>query len=181
MRQRKNRIGILGGSFNPPHLGHVGICETVLAQKLVDAVWVIPCFEHPFNKKLVSFEHRFEMCLLAFEEFGSSVRVSDIEKKMGGKSYTLKTVETLQKKYPEQDFVLILGQDAASEAKTWHRYLDLRKALSWVVLPRGPHSPIPDVSAMDIRERLEQGLSVKDVVPGSVVQFIQDHGLWTKD
>ena len=175
MRQRK-KIGILGGSFNPPHAGHVGICKTVLAQKLVDEVWVIPCLHHPFDKNLVSFEHRFEMCLFAFESFGNRVKVSDIEKKMGGKSYTLKTVEALQKKYPEQDFVLILGQDAASEAKTWHRYADLRKALSWVVLPRGPHSPIPDVSATQIREALHEGKNLQETLPEKVKDYcLQNH------
>ncbi|MDP2599586.1 MAG: nicotinate-nicotinamide nucleotide adenylyltransferase [Deltaproteobacteria bacterium] len=175
----KKRIGIFGGSFNPPHIGHAGVCETVLKQKMADEVWVIPCYRHPFEKKLVPFEHRLKMCRLAFEDLGGRVQVLDLEKNMGGKSFTLRTVEYLKKKHPESEFLLILGEDAAKEAKTWYRYDDLRKALSWLVIPRGPQSMVPNVSATETREALQNKGSIETLIPKNVIEYIHDNHLYS--
>ena len=174
----KKKVGILGGSFNPPHLGHFGVCETVLRQKMADEVWVIPCYQHPFEKNLIPFEHRLKMCQLAFEELGKRVKVTDLEKKLGGKSFTLRTVEYLKKKHPEFEFLLILGEDAAKEAKTWHRYDDLRKALSWLVIPRGPKSMVPNVSATEVRKALQDRSGQKDYFPPKVLDYILTNNLY---
>ncbi len=174
----RKRIGIFGGSFNPPHLGHVAICKTVLRQGMVGEVWVIPCYLHPSDKSLVAFEHRCEMCTLAFADLGKRVKVLDLEKKLGGKSYTIRTVETLQKKHPDCEFLLILGEDAAKEAKTWHRHGDLRKIISWLVVPRGPHSMVPDVSASKSREALQNGGTTEVLIPEKVLEYLTDHKLY---
>ncbi|OGQ04026.1 MAG: nicotinate (nicotinamide) nucleotide adenylyltransferase [Deltaproteobacteria bacterium RIFCSPLOWO2_01_44_7] len=173
-----SKIGILGGSFNPPHLGHVGICRYVLEQKKVDEVWVIPCFEHPFDKPLVSFDHRFKMCELTFKEFDDKAVVKDVEKQLGGKSFTLRTVQFLKKENPKLEFFLILGEDAAKEAKTWHQYDKLKKAVSWLIIPRGPESPVPDVSATDIRKILQEGKNVGKYLPQLVYQYIVQNRLY---
>lgn len=172
------KIGILGGSFSPPHLGHVGICQYVLDQKKVDQVWVIPCFEHPFDKPLVSFDHRFRMCELAFKDFGDKIRVSDIEKKLGGKSFTFRTIQHLKKENPKLEFFLILGEDAAKEATTWHQYDKLKKAISWLIVPRGEKSAIPNVSSTDIRKVLKEEKNVGSYLPQPVYQYIVQNRLY---
>lgn len=175
---RKTRIGLFGGSFNPPHNGHVEICNTILKEKWVDAIWVIPCWKHPFQKNMVSFEERMEMCRLAFQSFGEDVAVKDVEKKLGGTSYTLRTVEHLQKQYAENDFFLILGKDAADESRVWHGVETLKVIIQWLIIPRGPLSPIPDVSASYVRKELAAGRALDDVLPVSVFQYITTHRLY---
>jgi len=174
----RKKVGLLGGSFNPPHAGHTGIAHFLLKEKKVDQIWVIPCFEHPFDKDLVSFEHRFKMCKLAFEEFGNKVMIKDVEKKLGGKSFTLRTVEHLQKKFPDIDFVLIVGEDAEKESATWKDAETLKKKIAWFVVPRGPNSPVPDVSATAIRRCLEQNADTEDAIPSKALHYIRHHGLW---
>lgn len=172
------KIGILGGSFNPPHLGHVAMAKLGLERGGLDQVWVIPCFEHPFEKALVSFEHRYKMCELAFQDLGVRVRVLDIEKKLGGKSFTYRTVVWLKKKYPSEKFVLIIGEDCAREAKTWHRYEELKKEVEWLVLPRGEKSPIPDISATATRAALQEGKGLEKFLNKNVIEYIEKNRLY---
>lgn len=174
------RVGILGGSFNPPHLGHVAMAEFVLKGGEVDQVWVVPCFEHPFDKPLLSFEDRFQMCGLAFRSLGKNVRVMDVEKKLGGKSYTLRTVQHLKKEYPNDFFWLVVGEDIAQEAKHWHQYEELKKGVEWLVLPRGEGSPIPNISASEIRMALPQRKNLQDLLSKEVIQYIEGHQLYAK-
>ncbi|MBI4125170.1 MAG: nicotinate (nicotinamide) nucleotide adenylyltransferase [Deltaproteobacteria bacterium] len=172
------RVGLLGGSFNPPHSGHVGMAEWVLNEGKVDQVWVIPCDEHPFAKPLAAFAHRFRMCLLAFQGLEPKVRVLDIEKKMGGKSFTYRTVVRLKKENPAQRFYLIVGADAAAEIDTWNRAEALKREAERIVVPRGPASPVPDVSATAVRESLERGGRLEELLPKSVIVYIVKHKLY---
>ena len=94
-------IGILGGSFDPPHFGHIFLCHYALESTEIKKVLIVPCFNHPFNKSLSTFEHRFNMCKLAFEIFGNSVEVTDIEKELGGISYSINTIKHLKNTRPD--------------------------------------------------------------------------------
>lgn len=174
----QKRVGLLGGGFNPPHNGHVGICEMVFQENWVEEVWVIPCWDHPFNKSLAPFEHRFEMCRLAFEKFGERVRVLEVEKKLGGKSFTLRTVQHLKKENPDEALMLILGEDAAKEAPQWNQYRELKEAIEWLVVRRGPHSKISDVHATSIRQAIADGKGWEEEMPKKVVEYIRRHGLY---
>lgn len=145
----------------------------------MEAVWVIPCLEHPFHKDLLPFERRFRMCELAFESFDDNVRVTDIEKKLGGESYTIRTVRHLQKTFPGTDFVLIMGEDAARESAAWQDAGELKKIIPWRVVPRGPRSPIPDVSATKIREHLRKGIFLGSEVPPPVLTYIRSEKLFS--
>lgn len=174
----KKKIGFLGGSFNPPHLGHVAIAQQILEEGWVDQVWVVPCWEHPFDKNLIPFKHRFEMSLLAFAPLGERVEVLDVEKRLGGKSYTFRTIQHLKRRNPEAQFFLILGQDAAQEVKQWYRYEELKESVEWLTIPRGPQSTIPNVSASVVREALRKGESLAEVLPKSVIQYIQKEKLY---
>jgi len=89
------KIAFLGGSFNPPHIEHTGICKYIIERMLADKVLVSPCFSHPFGKVLVPFDYRYSMCKLAMKELGSMVIVSDIECRLGKVSTTIDTIQAL--------------------------------------------------------------------------------------
>lgn len=172
------KIGILGGSFNPPHLGHVAMARYVLQEGKVDQVWVVPCFEHAMGKPLVDFHHRKTMADLAFEELNENVQILDIERKLSGKSYTIRTVEELKRLHPRKEFWLILGEDAAGEAVAWHQYDALKKSVGWLVIPRGKNSPIPDISATEVREALHKKQGLEFLLPKNVIPYIRKHKLY---
>lgn len=180
-RQKKvipKRVGIFGGSFDPLHNGHVGIVRMVLDGKWADEVWVIPCWEHPFGKKMAAFEDRLSLCRLGFESFEERVQVLEVEKELGGNSFTLRTVTHLQEKNPNLALLLVLGEDAAREAPQWHQYRLLRDAVEWVVIPRGTHSEIPNVHATEIRRAIAADEEWGNSVPQKVAKYIAENKLY---
>lgn len=118
------------------------------------------------------------MCRLAFKKFGGRVKISDVEKKLKKKSYTLRTLKYLMKKYPRKQFFLALGGDACREVKTWHRFKELRSLLPWIAFPRGKKSFIPDVSATQIRALLKKKRDKTSLLPREVLQYIKKHKLY---
>lgn len=177
---RNKKVALFGGTFDPPHLGHLKMVEVALAKPEIEAVWVVPCFEHPFGKLMSPFEHRLEMCKLAFSSFEKRVRVLSVEKEFKGKSYTFRTLSHLKKKYPNLSFVLLVGKDVMQDVSKWYRYEDLKKEVEWFVLPRGKKSMIPDVSATSIRKRVCEGKAVGAFVPENVIEYILKNGLYEK-
>lgn len=176
-RQRR-RVAIFGGSFNPPHLGHREIISWVFARGIVDEVWVVPCFRHPFGKVLEAFEHRISMCRLAFGGLSLPVRVLNVEGQLGGISYTLRTLEHLKGLYPDIRFSLITGEDVQHEVKLWKEYDRIRDLSDIISIPRGPVSPIPDISSTDIRSRINSSESFAEMVEKEVAIYIITKGLF---
>jgi len=172
------KIGIFGGSFNPPHIGHVAICEWLFAKDLADEIWVMPCHIHPFGKELVQFKARYEMCLFAFGEFGPKVHVSKIENTLGGVSHTIRTIKHILEQYPEHRFSLITGGDLQAQTSEWIDFDQIKALVPIISIPRGPKSPIPDVSATEIRNRIAAGESFVDLVPKGVAVYIVTHRLY---
>lgn len=154
---KSKKIALFGGSFNPPHLGHYEIARRIAKRKGIDEVWVLPVFRHPFGKKLTPFPKRFHECRKFFKGLGAKVKVKDLEKRLGGKSWTVRLVDYLQEKYPDADFSFILGGDTYRQRGLWKEYNRLRKKVRFVVFPRGPKSPIPDVSSTEIRGKNRRG------------------------
>jgi nicotinate-nucleotide adenylyltransferase len=172
------KIALFGGSFDPPHQGHAAICSWLLSKDDVDRVWVIPCFIHPFGKEMAPFEDRFGMCRSAFSQFGRDVEVLDVEKQLGGTSVTVRTVEHLKGKYPRTNFTFAVGGDVESERNKWHQFEKLESMIPIIAIPRGPGSHIPDVSATEVRNRVESGQSIAEMVPPSVAVYIVAHKLY---
>lgn len=144
----------------------------------MDQVWVVPCFQHPFRKELAPFPHRLAMCRLAFADVGEGVKILEVEERLGGVSYTIRTVEHLHKQSPGAKFFLIVGADTAQEATRWERYDDLSRLAEWLVFPRGANSPVADVSATAMREALAKGTDLKKLLPEKVVAYIGEHHLY---
>lgn len=187
-------IGILGGSFNPPHDAHVDICRQALDGGHVQRVIVVPAYRHPFGKPLAPFAHRMAMVRLAFEPFGDKVEVSDIEGALSGVSYTIDTVRALRRRHRNACFRLLLGADVLAELPKWKDIRQLLRLAPALVFPRAG-SPVPtlprglsnievvgmqppDVSSSGVRQQLADGADKIPAVPAAVMDYILKHGLY---
>lgn len=177
------RIGLFGGSFNPPHVAHQLVCTLALSVGKVDEVWLVPCFQHAFDKALAPFEERLAMCGLAAEPFGQRVRVSDVERELGKVSRTVETLEHLRQRHPAHGWVLVVGADILAEADRWYAWDRIQSLAELYVVGRsGAESSqeieLPDVSSTDIRARLGRGESTAGLLPDSVHSYILERGLY---
>jgi len=174
----RERVALFGGSFNPPHIGHTAICKWLFSRGLVDQVWVIPCFQHPFNKELESFEDRLAMCRLAFGKLMLPIRVIEVEGELGGVSHTLRTILHLMTANPNLRFNLVSGGDVRSQFRDWHQFDRIRELVDIISVQRGEESPIPDVSSTEVRRRLGKGEAFADLVETEVAVYIITKGLY---
>ena len=182
------RVAIYGGSFDPPHLGHVLSVAWALSAADIDEVWVIPTWEHAFGKSHgASFETRMEMCQLAFAPF-RGVTCLDIERELGGVSRTLDTLEALGQRHPNAGLRLWVGADVLSTVDRWHRWDDIVALAPPLVVgregyPASKDCPIsiPDVSSTDVRAALETGGELHGLVPAAVIARIRAQGLYVRD
>lgn len=145
------RIVIFGGSFNPPHAGHYEIVRRLTRRKAIDEVWIVPVYRHYFGKKSAPFTTRFDACRCFFAGLGPKVKVKDWEKRLGGVSTTIRLLRFLKTKFPTARFSLALGSDAYAERHLWKDFSEIEKIARLIVFPRGPRSPIPNVSSTQIR------------------------------
>lgn len=146
-------VALFGGSFNPPHAGHREIVRRILRRKGIDEVWIFPVWRHPFGKKMSPFTERIHNCRRFFAGLGKRVKVKDLERRLGGVSYTIRLIRHLKKKYPALRFSLVIGGDAYRDRKAWKDFEAIREEVPLIVFQRGPRSPIPDVSSTEIRRR----------------------------
>src|SRR5262245_30760132 len=178
------RVALFGGSFNPPHVAHQLAALYVLETAAVDALWFVPAFEHAFGKPLAPFEDRLAMCQLAAAALGARAAVSDVERTIGGRSLTLRTVRRLAEMHPEHTFSLVIGSDLQGDVASWYRGDELQCTIPFVVVgrPGQPGAPggitMPDVSSTAVRAALAAGQSVDGFVPRSVLDYILRKGLY---
>jgi len=183
-----SKIGLLGGSFNPLHFGHIAIAEQVLIRLNLNQIWFLPSARHPQKESndYIPFKDRLAILKDALADYKDFV-VSDYDDQEG-LSYTYNLITEIQKDYPEHEFYFIIGEDNVSQLKTWYRYKDLLNIVRFVVVSRNtdksdwakldylyqliyvPITPI-EISSTDIREMLKEGRNIDDFVPLSVVQY----------
>lgn len=182
-------VAFFGGSFNPPHIGHVLAATYVLSTQPVDEVRVVPCFRHPFAKELAPFEHRFAMCELAMGWI-PRVRVSRVEEELGGESRTLRTLQHLYATEPENQFRLVVGADVLLEGSRWYGFDQIQKLAAPIVLgragvvaPGAPPPLLPDVSSTKVRNALIVNArdELEAIVPRTVLSYIEAHGLYQEE
>ncbi|MGK7905940.1 MAG: nicotinate (nicotinamide) nucleotide adenylyltransferase [Synechococcus sp.] len=196
------QVGILGGTFNPVHNGHVAIAEAAMQQFGLDATLWIPAGIPP-HKPLAggaSNQDRLEMVKLAIAD-RPHFYWSDIELQRQGRSFAVETIEQLQDQYPHiRQWYWIIGADAIADLPNWHRAADITRLCTWIVAPR-PDTPrtgllekvqaiLPhlqaewldceemEVSSSDIRQALQQERQAIDVVPAAVASYMQAHQLY---
>lgn len=182
------RVGVFGGSFNPPHVAHVLACHFALMAWGLDRVVVVPAFSHPFAKELAPFEHRLAMARLAFAHLGGTVEVSPLEGELGGVSYTVDTVRELARRNPGAALQLVVGSDVAGELHLWRDWEILRELAPPLVVPRmvaGSASEgqegafhLPAISSSEVRGALARGGDAGLALPRAVREYIARHGLY---
>ncbi|MCE5332976.1 MAG: nicotinate-nucleotide adenylyltransferase [Desulfobacteraceae bacterium] len=131
------RLGILGGTFNPVHLGHLRAAQEALELLNLDRMLFIPSAlpPHKTDKSIAAFEHRWRMLTLATGD-NPAFRPSDLERHMAGKSFTVNSLRKLHEDFPGSDLFFLVGLDAFLEMATWFRFIDLFRLASIVVLNR---------------------------------------------
>lgn len=156
------KIGIFGGSFNPPHIGHVQVASEVAKKMGLDLVYVIPNSENPLKEVFVdvSSQHRLAMTQLAFKNYSvgkkgsAQFKVIPLEIERGGKSYTIDTLKKLKKEHTAADeFFLIIGMDSFLDFPKWKSFKKLLAELNLVVVSR-PGSDLPS-SIEDLPKKLQ--------------------------
>ena len=193
-------IGILGGTFDPVHLGHLVAAEQVQRVARLEEVWLMPNARppHKVDGPYASAQDRLAMVELAVQE-RPSLRASDVEVRRGGVSYTVDTFAALASSFPGATFALLLGYDAALQIRSWHRVDDLLRAAHFAIFERPSvelkESDVyalgfppdrtqflrihtPPIAAHEIRARLQSGKSVNGLLPPSVAAYIHEHELY---
>jgi len=180
-------VAIFGGSFNPPHVGHVLAAAYVLAVHEVDELLVVPAYRHPFHKELCSFEHREAMARLAFRDL-PRVTVSPIERELDAPvSRTVDTLEGLLARHPDWHLRLVIGADVLHDRDKWHRFERVVELAPPIVLgrvgvchPEAPRAVLPDVSSSEVRGAVARGDAdtLGALLPRAVRDYVAREGLY---
>ena len=194
------RSGILGGTFDPIHEGHLAAAQVAMECAHLDRVLFIPGAQPPHRGPAVAgADQRLAMSRLAIEG-EPGFEVSDVEIRRGGKSYTADTVRELERLYPEDELFLILGWDAARLFRSW-REPDVIRRLATVVVVRRPGTPppdakllqaagldpartilcmghTPDISGSALREAIALGKPVSDSLRPAVERYVAEQKLY---
>lgn len=188
------KIGLFFGSFNPIHIGHLIIANYMANYTVLDEVWFIVSPQNPFKEKksLGNMYDRLEMVNLAIEDT-DNLRVSDIEFNLPQPSYTIDTLVYLQEKYPNKDFVLIMGEDNLAGFMKWKNADIILRDYKIIVYPRPGYdgdnlkshssvtmtdTPMMELSSTFIRQAIKENKSIKFFTPDKVADFIDKKGLY---
>ncbi len=179
-------VALLGGSFNPPTVGHMLAAHWVHATQGVDEVWLVPAFNHPFKPDLIDFAQRQQMCQLISDQTNGWLKVSDIEAQLRGDGRTVDMLQGLVDRYPNHRFKFVIGADLRGEMSKWKDPERIQELAELVVLnrpgyavPDGVDSPLfVNASSTEVRQRRANGESVSHLVPGPVVRFMDEHDLY---
>ena len=199
------RIGIFGGSFDPVHYGHLLLAEYCREQARLDEVWFVPAATAPHKRQsaLASGESRARLLRLAIAGH-EAFRVSDLELRRGGISYTAETLESIHAERPEAELFLLMGADSLRDLPNWRRPETICR-LAWPLVV-GRHGsppvdfsvlagilsperierarqfavemPLVEYSSTEIRRRVAAGKSIRYQTPDAVVALIDEQGLY---
>jgi len=192
------RIGIFGGSFNPPHNGHISIAVQAKKELGLDKMLIMPTCNSPHKGAAsVGFYSREHMCYLAFGGI-PGFEVTDIEGKMSGRSYTLNSLRLLKKQYPKgTEFYLLIGADMLFFFQKWYRYRTILNECRVVAAARSPgqfsemnncangignvkvlNLEVTEVSSSEVREKIMNGEDVSHLVPDNVLKYIKERNYY---
>jgi nicotinate-nucleotide adenylyltransferase len=181
------KIAIYSGSFNPIHNGHLAVAEAALADGF-DEVWLVVSPQNPHKNEtdLWPFEERLKMVELALSNV-PKVKVSDCENNLPRPSYTINTLDFLQKTYPQHQFKLLIGEDNLLKFHLWKDYRRIIDSFGLVIYPRSSDqkiffeqhpniqrikAPLLQISSSDIRKRLAENQSVQGLVSTEVENYL---------
>ncbi|HLS37425.1 MAG TPA: nicotinate (nicotinamide) nucleotide adenylyltransferase [Sphingobacterium bovisgrunnientis] len=188
------KIGLFFGSFNPIHIGHLIIANYMANFTELDEVWFVVSPQNPFKEKksLGNMYDRLEMVNLAIEGL-EKLRASNIEFNLPQPSYTIDTLVYLQEKYPNKDFVLIMGEDNLAGLLKWKNADIILRDYRIIVYPRPGYdggdlknhpsvtltdTPVMELSSTFVRKAIKENKNIKFLTPDKVVEFIDKKGLY---
>ena len=177
-------MGVFGGTFDPPHLGHAIVANDLVEQLDLDRLLVIPAPRPPHRSAVLSAETRLSLIRKLFEG-ASSIEVDEREFERAGPSFAVDTLDELRREYPEADLTMVIGADQLAAIDEWHDYRRLPELATIAVMRRDGEEPtLPDaaaglryiavdvtridLAASAIRDRLRTGRSIRFLVPESI-------------
>ena len=191
------KTGLLFGSFNPIHNGHLILANYMREFTDLDEVWLVVSPQNPLKerKTLLADNHRLYLSRLAVEDF-AGFKVCDIEFKMPKPSYTIDTLTWLSEKYADRQFVLISGTDIFKSFKKWKNWEQILNQYSFYVYPRPgggleefakhesvnfkPEAPLMEISSSFIRKGIKQGKDMSFWMPDKVYNYIKEMHFYEK-
>lgn len=196
------RIGIFGGTFDPPHLGHLILASESRSQlRLTRLLWALtPVSPHKVGNQVTRVSDRLEMVRCAIAE-ESTFELSTIEFERPAPQYTVDTLDILQRQHPSADLILLMGADSLRGLTTWRRPADLVAGYREIGVMRRPgetvqlttleaalpglsskvrfvEAPLLQISSREIRRRIAEGLEYRYFLPPAVYDYIQEHRLY---
>lgn len=188
------RLGLFGGRFDPPHIGHLLAAQGAVEALGLDELWFVPAKTPPHKPAVASAEARTQMLLLATLS-NPSFKVSRLELHRDGPSYTFDTVTHVKELHPEATLFFITGSDAYADVASWYRARDLVRAVDMVVVARPGYTlndlepafrqrvqiletRLCDVSSTEIRRRLKRRESVRYLLPEPVETYLDRTSLY---
>ena len=198
------RIGIMGGTFDPVHNGHLLLGRQARSEYGLDEIWYMPSHTPPHKKdhRITDVKDRLAMLELALEGI-PFFSVSDFEMKREGNTYTAQTLELLKEEYPEDKFYFIIGADSLFQLETWYHPEKVMELTSLLVSGREYdragrtldqqisylksvygahiqvlHNPEMNVASARIRDMAARGEDIGELVPGAVAAYIREHRLY---
>ncbi|QQC44578.1 nicotinate-nucleotide adenylyltransferase [Schaalia meyeri] len=193
--RRRRVIGIMGGTFDPIHHGHLVAASEVMDVYGLDQVVFVPTAMQPFKagRRVTSAEHRYLMTVIATAS-NPRFAVSRVDIDRGGTTFTIDTLADLSREYPDSDFYFITGADALAQIAQWKDSDTLFEQAHFIGVTRPGHNlsdpglphesvsllevPAMAISSTDCRSRVEEGKPVWYLVPDGVVQYINKYGLY---
>ena len=191
------RVGIFGGAFDPPHIGHLRLAEQCRERLGLEELLIVPTFHSPHKPNPnTDFDRRLEMCRLTFQ--GKLYTVTDTERQIGGEGYTINTLRKIKENYPKgTKFFLIIGGDMLFYFDKWYRYESILKECSVVAAAREEDSyadltekaaelgrvkvlnlPVTEISSTEIRDRLKSGGDAAELLTPQVLDYIKQNKLY---
>ncbi|MGI6182657.1 MAG: nicotinate-nucleotide adenylyltransferase [Candidatus Fimadaptatus sp.] len=195
------RLGIMGGTFNPVHCGHICIAGIARRELELDEVRFMPSGDPPHKRVGVSGAQRLEMVRMAVRGY-SGFTISDMEIRRRGRSYTCDTLREISEREPDADIYFILGDDMFMNIDTWRHPEEIMRRAALAVAPRPGEDGArvmhmrdrlrakygarvcvlsgsgPDISSTEVRRRVMQGGDISRLVPGEVAMYIAQNGLY---
>lgn len=196
------RIGIYGGSFNPIHIGHTSLAQSLVKQKIVDEVWLLVSPLNPLkqsaNPDILEYDERLHIARIATEEM-DGIHVSDFETQLPIPSYTVNTLAEITKAYPQHTFSLIIGADNWQDFHRWHKWEEILSTYPIVIYRRPGYdisisdnmqsiakgitiadTPLYPISSTEIRNAFRKGETPHQWLSASVVQYIKNNNLFSE-
>lgn len=202
--ERHERLGLFGGTFDPPHVGHLILASEARAQlDLTRVLWTVtPDPPHKQDQYITPLEHRLAMVKLAIQN-NPFFELSDIELNRPGPHYTVDTVHILARQNPAAEIVPIIGGDSLHDLPTWHEPQELVYAAHWVGVMRRPgeepnlkelenelpgitskvhyvNAPLLEIASREIRSRVASGQPYRYYLPYPVFHYINEHHLYNQ-